>query len=105
MLSKGNDHGPSSIYFMPMIDQKSTDVSCIASTLTLICNQLSDYDKTRAVTFDQPLYCKAMKLQASLQPDNPIRKCVIQLGDFHRSVSFLGAIGHLMEGSGLSSVV
>ena len=46
-----------------------------------------------------------MKIQSSLQPDNPIRTCVIRLGDFHRSMSFLGAIGHLMEGSGLSSVV
>ena len=46
-----------------------------------------------------------MKIQAFLQPDNPTRKCVIRLGDFHRSMSFLGAIGHLMEGSGLRSVV
>ena len=98
MVSKGDHHGPSSIYFMPMIDQEATDVSCIASTLTVICNQASDYDKTPVVTFDQPLYWKAMKIQASLQPDNPIRKCVIRLGDFHRPMSFLGAIGHLMEG-------
>ena len=33
MVSKEDHHGQSSIYFMPMIDQKSTDVSCIASTL------------------------------------------------------------------------
>ena len=105
MVSKGDRRGPSSIYFMPMIDQKSTDVSCIASTLTFICNQASDYNKTPVVTFNQPLYWKTMKIQASLQPDNPIRKCVIRLGDFHTSMSFLGAIGHLMEGSGLSSVV
>ena len=56
MVSKEDHHGPSSIYFMPMIDRKSTDVSCIASTLTFICNQAPDYDKTPVVTFDQPLY-------------------------------------------------
>ena len=105
MVSKGDHHGPSSIYFMPMIDQKSGNISYIVSTLTFICNQASDYDKTPVVTFDQPLSWKAMKIQASLQPYNPIRKCVIRLGDFHRSMSFLGAIGHLMEGSSLSSVV
>ena len=104
MVSKGDHHGPTSIYFMPMIDQKS-DVSCIASTLTFICNQASDYNKTPVVAFDQPLYWKAMKIQASLQPDNPIQKCVIRLDDFHRLTSFLGAIAHLMEGSGLCSVV
>ena len=36
MVPKGDDHRPSSIYFMSIIDQKSTDVSCIASTLTFI---------------------------------------------------------------------
>ena len=55
--------------------------------------------------FRSTFVLESYEIQASLQPDNPIRKYVIRLGDFHRSMSFLGAIGHLIEGSGLSSVV
>ena len=37
--SDGIHPGVSSILFMPMIDQKSTDVSCILSTMHFVCNQ------------------------------------------------------------------
>ena len=106
MVLEGNHPGPSSICFMPMIDQKSTDISCIATTLNFVlCKQASRFGKTPMITFDQHLYWKAMTIQSSVESEDPIKKCLIRIGDFHRSMSFLGAIGNLMDGSGLSSVI
>ena len=40
---------------------------------------------TPVLTFDQPLYWKAMELQASFNNNNEIHKCVLRQGDFHMS--------------------
>ena len=49
-----------------------------------------------SVTFDQLLWLKPCEIAKSKQLD-----LVIQLGDFHTLMSFLGSIGAVMEGSGL----
>ena len=56
------------------------------------------------VTFDQPLYWKAREIIASVDSENDvhgIRNVIVRLGGFHTLMSFLGAIGYLMESSGL----
>ena len=52
---------------------------------------------TPCITFDQPLWLKATEIiQAkSLQ-------IVCRLGGFHTMMSFLGSLGTMMRGSGLS---
>ena len=51
---------------------------------------------TPSVTFDLRLWLKAYEIAKSKQLD-----LVIQLGDFHTLMSFLGSIGAVKEGSGL----
>ena len=52
-------HGPypgkSTVLFMPMIDMKSSDESCIYSTLCFDSEQARRYKSTPILTFDQPL--------------------------------------------------
>jgi len=52
------------------------------------------------VTFDQPLWLKAVEIVASSS-----LKVVCRLGGFHMMMSFLGSIGTLMSGSGLSDAL
>jgi hypothetical protein len=54
---------------------------------------------TPDLTFDQPLYLKAVGIALKSNLD-----IVIRLGGFHTLMSFLGAIGHIMRGSGLEEV-
>ena len=104
MVQDGVHHGPASILFMPMIDQKSTNPVCILSTINFVYSLAKKYSMTPILTFDQPLYWKAMELQVSFSSNNDIHKFVLRLGGFHMCMSFLRAIGHLMQGSGISSV-
>lgn len=53
------------------------------------------------VTFDQPLYAKAVELVYSADPNDPISSIFVRLGGFHLLMSFLGSIGFIMAGSGL----
>ena len=55
---------------------------------------------TPSVTFDLRLWLKAYEIAKSKQLD-----LVIQLGDFHTLISFLGSIGAVMKGSGLDKLL
>ena len=59
---------------------------------------------TPVLTFDQPLYWKAMEIQLCESSNSIIKQCVLRLGWFHTCMSFLGSVGHLMQGSGLASI-
>ncbi|GBM15552.1 hypothetical protein AVEN_8931-1 [Araneus ventricosus] len=57
------------------------------------------------VTFDQPLYSKAREIVAAAPQECDLSKIVIKLGGFHLLSSFIGAIGYIMQGSGIKEVL
>ena len=89
MIHTGDFPGQSSFLFLPMIDLDPGDLSCIYSTLQYISSHARRHNVSTVVTFHQPLWLKAVTLWAS---DNAISS-IINLGGFHRIMSFLGAIG------------
>ena len=90
---------------MPVIYENPGDMSCIFTTLHFVAAQAKRYNRTPVVTFDQPLYWKAQQIVASEPPSNTVKKTVVCLGTFHMIMSYLGSIGHLMDGSGLQQVM
>ena len=87
----------SKISFLPIINLKPTDLSCIYSSLKFIVEQLNSIGmETAVVTFDQPLWLKATEIVRS--KDLPI---VLILGGFHTMISYMGSIGVIMKGSGI----
>lgn len=60
---------------------------------------------TCVVTFDQPLFAKAIEMVASADPNDPISKIFVRLGGFHLLMSFMGCIGYIMGGSGLEEAL
>ena len=57
-----------------MTDRKSSDTSYILSTLTFISKQTEQIGQSAVVTFDQPLYWKAMEIQMWEQSEPPLKK-------------------------------
>ena len=101
----GSHPGKSTIINMPMTDMKSSDPSCILSTLTFISKQAEQIGQSAVVTFDQPLHWKAMEIQIWEQNEPPLKQIVLILGQFHTRMSFLDSIGYLMTGSGLEAIL
>ena len=88
-------HSPTNIHFLPIIDMHPSDKSL--STLLFIINQAKLLNiETPCVTFDQPLWIKAVEVAESESLN-----VVCRLGVFHMVMSFLGSIGNVMSGSGL----
>ena len=63
MVHTGSHPGKSFVAFMPMIDLKANDETCIFSTMHIIVGQAKKYSADPILTFDQPLYQKSYDIQ------------------------------------------
>lgn len=86
---------------LPIIDMNPTDRSYIVSTLLFISDQsLQLQINTPCVTFDQPLWLKAVEIVEAEKLN-----IVCRLGSFHTMIIFLGRMNNIMSGSGLDKVL
>ncbi len=104
-IHRGVHPGKSSILFLPMIDLDPNNVSCIFSTLNYLCDQAKKYSVTPVITFDQPLFWKALLIIESELTGSDLKAVVLRLGGLHVEMSFLGCVGHLMAETGLAQVL
>lgn len=108
LISDGDHPGKSSVMFLPMIDMNPSDMTCINSTLHFV-SDYADYAKRHdvvpVVTFDQPLWWKAMTITEGAPLDSHLHSIIPRLGGFHTLRSFLGSTGHLMSGTGLQELL
>ena len=105
VVCEGHYPGQSTISFLPMIDLEPTDMTCVYFTLSFICDHAKRYSVTSIVTFDQPLWWKAMIIVTNEPETSDLKSVVLRLGGLHIEMSFLGCIGHVMAGSGLKEVL
>lgn len=106
IIHQGLDHpGQSSVVFLPMIDLYSGDKTCILSTLDFVCNLAAKHHAPPIITFDQPLYWKAAEIITDAPKGSHLKNTVLMLGTFHTFMNLLGAIGTLMEGTGLTDIM
>jgi len=104
-IHKGDHPGKAAIMFLPMIDMNSSDSTCIYSTLMFVSEHARRHGVTPVITFDQPLWWKALMIINSEPMGSDLKGIVLRLGGFHAEMSFLGCIGHLMVSSGLQELM
>lgn len=82
MLLDGSHPGKSAIIFLPMIDMDPSDMSCIFSTLHFVANQAARYNVTPILTFDQPLWWKALRILRNEPSGRVLKSIILRLGDY-----------------------
>ena len=98
----GENVDKSEVLILPMIDLDPTDTTCIYSTLLYIQEQASRLNlPTATVTFDQPLWLKAMEIKSAKCLD----RIVLRLGGFHLLMSACSSLFHTMKGSGIEEAL
>ena len=86
---------------LPLIDLNPGDESCIYSTLLHIKHLAESLViLTPSITFDQPLWLKAVEIVSSKKLN-----IVVRLGGFHGLVSFAESVGASMEGCGVEKLL
>lgn len=106
IIHQGHDHpGQSSVVYLPMIDMYSGDKTCILSTLEFLWKQATTHNIPAIVTFDQPLYWKACEIVIAAPRNSHLKEIVLRLGCFHTLMNLLGAVGSLMNGTGLQDIL
>ena len=87
---------------LPIIDLSPSDDTCIYSTLLYIEDQANRLNLPSAcVTFDQPLWKKAMEIVIA----KGMSKIVLRLGGFHLLMSTCGSLFQMMKGSGIEEAL
>lgn len=106
IIHRGNEHpGKSSVVYLPMLDMYSGDKTCLLSTLEFVYNIAFKHHVPPVITFDQPLYWKAAEIIANAPQNCHLKSVVLMLGCFHTFMNVLGAIGTLMAGTGLNTIL
>ena len=85
---KGENPGKSYIVFLPMIDLNPSNLNCIYSTISFVFRHSRKYDVVPILTFDQPLWWKAMCIVNDEPPESDLKRIVLRLGAFHTHMSF-----------------
>lgn len=100
----GEKYECSKIVFLPFINAPPSDYNTVYTSIASAVEQCKLVkQKTCIVTFDQPLYWKARDVMANdAQPE--LKNVVVRLGGFHLLMSFMGAMGTIMDGSGLKEL-
>ena len=88
--------GVHQVEFLLFIDLDPNNMSAIFKTLIFVSDQCKKHKVEPVVTFDQPIWLKAMMIKK--KNSLPI---TILLGNFHTQMSFLGSIGYVMKTSGI----
>lgn len=103
-ISHDDQYMVSRIFCLPFVNLPPSDMTTITTVLHYAATEsLRLGQKTVFVTFDQPLYIKAREIIAN---DRAIlTDVVVRLGGFHMLMSYLGAIGTIMHGSGLKELL
>ena len=100
LLTKNNSHnGMFKVNFLPFIDPNPNDVSAVFTVLNFVINDAAKLGQKAVVTFDQPLWYKAMMIKTVKDLD-----VAIPLGNFHTQMSFLSSIGYVMQNSGIKQI-
>jgi len=99
--TRGGEYEKSKIVFLPFIRSPPSNYSTLYSAL-IFAQKTADAVGRQVciVTFDLPLNLKAREIVESLPQEMAVR-FFIRLGGFHQLVSFLSAIGYIMNGSGI----
>ena len=91
----------SEVTLLPIINLNPNDYSCIYSALLFVIDQSKKANSgSPCITFDQPLWLKAVEIitEKSLH-------ILCRLGGFHTLMCFLGSISTSVKGSGFSECI
>lgn len=92
----------SDVVALPFINLDPNNLSTVYTALLFAQSEASKYNRNYCiVTFDQPLFIKAVDIVAA---STELSNVVARLGGFHLLMSFMGATGFIMAGSGLEEL-
>ena len=95
----------SKVLILPFVNLQPSSLDAIYTVLAFAADKCEQEEQqTCVVTFDQPLYAKAVDMVAAESSDGKLSSVVIRLGGFHLLMSFMGAVGYIMGGSGLKEL-
>lgn len=100
-VSSSEPYVVSRIQYLPFIEENPSDLRTVYTSLLYAAKHAREVNqKTVFVTFDYPLYMKALQIVTNSK-NKELENVVPRAGGFHSLMSYFKAVGTIMEGSGL----
>ena len=104
-LTSGHSYSTSLVICLPFVNSPPTNYDTIYTVLSTAAEKCKAHNQNCCfVTFDQPLFIKARDIVASVGSQSDVGAVIVRLGGFHLLMSFMGAVGFIMEGGGLQGL-
>lgn len=104
-ISYDIDYEMSYIECKPFVSLPPSDLTTINTALHFALDECKKRNQTSCiVTFDRPLYTKAQSI-VKQDLDGKWKNMYVRLGGFHMLMSYFGAVGFIMDGSGLEELL
>ncbi|CAG9769731.1 unnamed protein product [Ceutorhynchus assimilis] len=94
-----------SIIPLPFINLDPGNLNTIYTALSFAAEKSKRYEKSCIVTFDQPLFQKAVDIVEGSNKSDIVSSVIVRLGGFHTLMSFMGSVGKIMAGSGIEELL
>ena len=101
-ITNGEKTNKASFDFLPMVNLDPNSWNCIYSVLMWGKKECERYGLDPIFTFDQPIWWNARQIK---NQEDELASVILNLGGFHTDMSFLGAIGNIMQCSGLKQIL
>lgn len=104
VLSTGIPYIMSQIVCLPFINRPPSNLTTLNSSFHFAAAETRKLNRqTCFVTYDQPLYAKALSIVEESNSEE-LKNVVVRLGGFHLLMSFTGAIGYILSESGIEDL-
>ena len=104
LVVNGTEFEESEISILNFVNFKPSDPSTLYTALRYTQDICDRHEiKFCPVTFDQPLFIKAVEILE--QHKSELKSNIIRIGSFHNLMSFMGAIGTIMADYGLTDLL
>ena len=97
VTNNSGDYETSKVIILPFVNLQPTSLDAIYTALMFASEESKRQgQQTCLVTFDQPLYAKAVDMIAYAASGSELSSVVVRLGGLHLLMSFMGAVGYIM---------
>ncbi|GBM54180.1 hypothetical protein AVEN_64526-1 [Araneus ventricosus] len=97
-------YAKSAVILLAFVNLQPSNPTLIKTCLRFAAEKFRKRQQSCIVTFDQPLFIKAMDIVSQADEIDELSKVIVRLGGFHLLMSYMGAVGKIMGGSGLEEM-
>lgn len=104
VAARHHEYETSAVIPLPFVNLEPTNLTTINTCVRYAAEECQKRRQKCIVTFDQPLFIKAVDIVSQADETDVLSSVIVRLGGLHLLMSYMGAVGRSMGESGLEEL-